>query len=202
MYPDSEITAALNAAQEDFVLEIGSTRSFFTTTGSIDLETGNMDLPDDFLGNLSVTLVTAASGGSRIRVKVVMMGTLDDQNPYWREVAAVQWPTTLAMNIGPAGTVLYAYPQPSATITNGLFFSYTPRPTEMEDDADESEPMAMFPSLQRTLLPFGALRQLILFEGGGDDGQYAKFEGLWQNEIVKAHRLLNGMYRGALSMAP
>lgn len=202
VYPDAQIVAALNSAQRDFAIEIASTRDFFRQTVSMDMETGNMALPDDFLAGLSATLVTSTTNGSRIRLPIQTMGSFDDQQPYWREVAAVQWPQKLLLNVGPTGAVLYAFPQPTATITNGIFLSYVVNPTEMEDDADESEVMVMFPSLQRTLLPFGALKQLIWFEGGSADDQGQKYQALWDNEIAKAHRVLNGLYRGVLQLSP
>ena len=49
LFPDADIDRALNAAQVDVVRTIASTLPYFRKTATIDVESGNIDMPDDFL---------------------------------------------------------------------------------------------------------------------------------------------------------
>lgn len=192
VYPDVDIIGFLNRAQLDVARDLGFSNNFFRGTNTRDLETGSLTLPEDFLGNLKIQV--SDSTNIRRALFINQADRMDEMFPYWRSTPATNYPTWAVIEWGSTGVTYQVWPQPIATVTNGLFESYTKLPTDMENDADESEVMLMFPELQRTMLPFGALRHALLFEGGEADDQVQKFEALYQNDLARARFAINSMF--------
>jgi len=74
------------------------------------------------------------------------------------------------------------YPQPTATVTDGLVWEYTARLADLSADSDTCPIMNLFPEFQHTLLQAGALYQLYMLEGGTEDEQIAKWKAIFDNE--------------------
>lgn len=193
IYPDSDIDNFLNRAQIDVARELGATNNFFRGTATVDLEAGDISLPDDFLGNLKAQAIDSST--IRRTLFINQADRMDEQFPYWRSTPATTYPTWIVIQWGSSAITIQVWPQPVATVSNALFMSYTKMPTTMEQDADESEVMAYFPELQRTLLPFGALRNALLYEAGEADDQVQKYESLYQRELLKAKFAINSMFQ-------
>ncbi len=199
LWPDEDITDALNEAQNEICVELASTRDFFKTTASIDLVAGALTLPDDILVGLGATLInTNVTPNVRMRMDIMSMGDLDNRWPYWRSTEAIQYPTTLVQNWSSAGAEWVTYPQATGTIADAILLTYVVRPTEMVDSDDTSPVADCFPSLQRSLLPFCALKNLVLYEAGENDQQAAKFAMLYTQAIGQCHQFLNASYKGRL----
>lgn len=191
-YPDADITAFLNSAQYDVARELGATNNFFRATNTQDLTTGDMALPDDFFGNLKAQIIDV--NGFPRSLFIQQADRMDEMQPFWRSTQPTNYPTWLVINWGTTGPAVQAWPQPVTTMTDALFLSYTAKPTEMEAADDESEVMANLQELQRTLLPFGALRDALLFEAGEADDQVKKYTALYARELQRARFAINSMF--------
>jgi hypothetical protein len=193
-YPDADLNDFINRAQYDIARELGSNGPFFRATDTVDLEE-DVPLPDDFLGNLKLTYL-GSTGNMRINIMIVGADRADEQAPYWRDTsfATNAPPSWAAVNWSAASATLKMYPPPTTTITNGLFMSYTVKPTELEEDADESELMVYFPELQRKFIPSAVLRDALFYEAGESDDQAAKWEAIYQQCLSKARFTINTMF--------
>jgi hypothetical protein len=194
LFSDDDIKLALNAAQVDVVRIISSTFSFFRKTTSVNAATGNISLPSDYLAGMSATLVTGSSDLDRRPLTFQTSGWMDENYPFWRGMAAIDYPQYLVQQFASSGFSLVLYPQPTATITNGLFLNYVVNPDVMSAEDDESPIMARFPELQHTLLPAGALKILLFFEGGEADEQWKKWDAIFMRDIKRMRMAINTMF--------
>lgn len=190
-YPDAQIDRFLNAAQTDIVRELASTLNFFKTTLSMDATTGDIALPEDFLTAFNIKFSNAPTLVQSWNLQVVQEDRMDQMYPWWRTQITSPYPVTAIMLWRPAGLFLNLYPPVQATVPDGLFLNYAAKPTDMEDDEDESEVMAFFTELQPTMLPFGALRKATFFEAGEADDQATKYDQLYYSDIKQARFIIN-----------
>lgn len=197
MFPDDSIIAALNAAQSEVCVRLAGTRDFFLKTASVNVTTGAIAVPTDYLVGLGATLVPSTTNTQdRRRLPILSSGQMDDQYPSWRGITATANPYAIVQTWGSSGATLTLYPQPTSTITNGLFLDYVVQPDEMTDDADTSPVMDCFsPHLQRTILPYGALREMALYEAGESDDQFQKYDALFDKGISRLHEFLNSAFK-------
>lgn len=193
-YPDAQIDAFLNSAQLEILTELSSTLNFYRKTATVDATSGDIELPEDFFSGLNVKFTNDPSLVMNWNLQIVDADRMDQMYPWWRsEQITSPYPTTAVFSWKPTGKFITLYPLLTSTVTDGLFYNYVPRPPDMTDDEDEdeSEIMNFFPELQRTLLPFGALRYATGFEAGEADDQMQKYDALWQAGLRQARLIIN-----------
>lgn len=147
---------------------------------TVDAATGDITPPAD-LFNEAIVKYTPTGGTSR-RLELRMARDMDLDNPSWRDAGRTGEPSLVVWDITDAGIVARLYPQPTATVTDGLTWEYTARLDDLADDADECPIMNLFPEFQDTLLQAGALFQLYMLEGGEGDDQIVKWKGVFEAE--------------------
>jgi hypothetical protein len=192
IFTETDIGWALNAAQCELAQEVGLT--CFRSSGSKDCATGDITPPTDFFGDATVTLVVSAT--DRRKLPVVTVKSLHERDPMWttKTCDSGSYPTQFAWKITSSGIRGVLYPAPAATITNGLFFEYAAKPTDMSADADTCTLLVEFPHLQPTILPAGALKILTLLEGGEADEQFQKWEQIWRRDLDRLRQYINNVF--------
>jgi hypothetical protein len=190
-YSDADITRALNNGGRRIMRDAGL--YFFRGTSTGDVETGDIDVPDDFLAEGSLTLIRDTD--TRINLPVISAKDAYKENPMWVSQTD-QYPQYAVSKIKTDGTVaIVLVPAPTATIANALFWEYAAKPEEMEVAADEFIPLAPFEELQPILLPAAAMTELLHIEAGVLDMQWAKWDALYAREIETLRGYVNGLFQ-------
>lgn len=190
-YPNTDIDRALNNGGRRIVRD--TELYFFRNTETMDATTGDIDPPDDFMGNGSITLIIDAN--TRLHLPVVSAKSMYMDSPGWVSQTA-QYPQKAVSKIKADGSLaVVLWPAPTATITNGLFWEYAAMPEPMEAAADEFAPLAPFEELQPILLPAAAMCELLHIEAGVLDLQWAKWDALYAREVEKLHEYINGLFQ-------
>lgn len=188
MYPDDEITAALNAAQNEWIRRLSRHCDFFRKTTTVNATTTAVTMAADFLCNLQVRF--GATENDRKYVPATTKSALDEMNPNWRDEESTT-PLKYYLNLNSDGTTtLQFYPALSAEVTNGLFYSYTAKATDMSLAADTAKCMTWFPELDPLALPAYALTLLLNYEAGTKDDQVAKWDRIFEAQIERARGIL------------
>lgn len=191
MFPDDEITAAINAAQNDWVRRLGRYNGMFRKSTTVNATAAAITIAADFLSNLQVRF--GASAGSYRYLPATTVDVLDEKNPEWRgETATEPQKYYIAHNLD-GTTTINLVPTLTATVTNGLFYSYTAAPTALSVGADTAKCMTWFPELDPLALPAYALSILLNYEGGTKDDQVAKWLGIYDRQVERARGILKYM---------
>jgi hypothetical protein len=191
LYPDDEITAAVNAAQCEWVSRLGRKCGLFRKTKTTNATVAGVTIETDFLSNLQVRFGGSADGRSYLPCTTV--DVLDERNPNWRDETATS-PTHYYLTLDTDGTTeINFYPTLTTAVTNGLFYSYTAKPTALSAGADIAKCMTWFPQLDPLALPAYAMVILLNYEGGTRDDQIGKWDGIFEAQIERARGILKYM---------
>lgn len=192
LFPADEITAAINAAQCEWVTRLGRKNNYFRKTVTTNATAAAVTLATDFLSNLQVRF--GGTSGERKYVNAVTVDELDERNPNWRDETTAGVPSNYYLNLTTTGTTtLSFYPTLEATVTNGLFYSYTAKPTALSADGDTAYCMTWFPHLDIFALPAYALVVMYGFEGGTKDDQLEKWSNIFEAQVERARGQLKYM---------
>lgn len=203
-FSSDDITDALNSAWSLTLLNLGYD-SYFRVSRTLDATTGSIAAPDadedgEILGSHNL-LFRSSSTAQPVALALLDPTQMDLNVPNWRNETAAA-PTGYAPQIAPDATETFLlYPQPTATVTNGLTQSWIPRPVEMEDDDDESPAGRLFPHRQRTLLVYGAMMVLFPMDGSGEDDEAEGYREKWMREVMGCRSDLAMRYSGGAGMS-
>jgi hypothetical protein len=189
-FPDADINAELNNAAREAILTAGN-GIYMTRPAVANIVTGWVAIPTDALGQIRFSIVTS---GAERDLDVTTAEQMDRDFPDWRDQTAT-YPTHIVVQFDEtSGFQYWAHPQPDATITSGLGRRYAKNLTEVTLDAGTFALIAPFPTLQRILLPAGALKNLLLLEGGEADDQVMKWEAIFRRSCTQLRNLTETMF--------
>lgn len=128
-------------------------------------------------------------------------GILDQTDALWRTRTA-DVPTGFVSVVDPGGTAsILLDPQPTTTITNGLFEKWTPRPAEMVDPTDTSPVGTLLPHRQQRLQPYGAIASLLSYYGGEEEQMAEWFRKKFEAEVEGVRSDLQMMFEGGIGLS-
>src|SRR5690606_34999545 len=123
---------------------------------------------------------------------VVTAKYMDQNVPHWRDETGE--PSKIVTDLLTTGLVARLYPQPNATVTNGLTWYYSALLEDLVADSDTCPIMNLFPEFQMTTLQAGALRILYLLEGGQADEQFVKWDKIFEKDIDEMRGMINRLF--------
>ena len=178
-----DVKRAINAGRRRMLRKVGL--GLYRNTETVNATAGEITPPADFF---QLGVLQYAPDSTR-------RTSLKPSTGKWMEEGRAGWdlqtgtPSSFVWNITPDGLRVLLNPQPAATVTNGLIWHYTAIVDDLEADADECPIMNLFPEFQVTTLQAGALRTLMLLEGGESDDQFVKWTQILEDDIeqIKSH---------------
>ena len=185
-----DVKRAINKGRAKMLRGIGL--SAYRNQTVVDATAGEITPPADFFK--SALLRFTPSTGTTRRLEPTTQAHLDKTNPSWADRTGD--PTHFLWNLTTDGLRVRLWPEPTATVTDGLTWDYTAVLDDLEDDADECPIMNLFPEFQMTTLQSGALSILYLLEGGEGDDQFVKHAGIHERDINGIRSLINSLFEG------
>jgi len=190
LYRVDDVKRAINKGRAKMLRGIGL--SAYRNQTVVNATAGEITPPADFFKS-AVLRFTPATGAMR-RLEPTTQAYLDKTNPAWAERTGD--PTHFLWSITTDGVRVRLYPEPAATVTNGLTWDYTAVLTDLDADTDTCPVMNLFPEFQMTTLQSGALSILYLLEGGEGDDQFVKHAGIHERDIKEIRSLINSLFEG------
>lgn len=185
LFTTADITNALNWAWSEALLEIN--HDAFYVSRVRDMAAGNLTMPGDadggpVLGNYTVVYRKTSTDYKGLGLRTAE--SLDLNDPNWRNRTAVD-PTEYVPQIANDGTeTILLSPQPTATVTDGLYERWMPRPVEMVGSTDTSPCGKIFTHRQQRLLPYGAMKTLFPFDASQEMQVSQDYAALFAKEIM------------------
>lgn len=188
LYTDADINAELNNACREVITNLQS--EVFMTSSTVDATSAWVVFPTNVLGELQFQLI---SSGREVILPIKTAFEMNRLSPKWRTETAT-YPTMIVTRFDSTLGLQYKpYPEVTGTLDDALYLSYKQSPAEVTLDAGTFALLAHFPTVQRTILPAGALKNLLLLEGGEADDQAAKWFSIWQRDLNTMQHALNRM---------
>lgn len=200
-YPLEVVAGYLWAAECNFRSRLFGHTSLWRGYAEIDVATGTVELPEDFLSDLQLTYWADDNTPEHV-IERVEEEWLDEHRATWRS-QTVEKPRQYIIKQTETGGMdsqqrlgVYFVDQPTATVTDGARGPYTKRPTEMVADDDECVTMYAFPQIQRTVLPYDVLSMMMGYGGSQTaDARGAYYAGLREKDMEVARRICAGLGR-------
>jgi hypothetical protein len=195
MFDSTNVTAAINAARYEFARRVGFNTDFCRDSGTtVTATTTAITLPADYLGNLRVRF--GATANARRYLQPITFARLDEMNPNWRDETTTE-PRYYVVSVNADGTTTFTIvPTLSASVASGAFYTYTEKPTALSLAADTATEMTFFPDIDMLAIPSRAISILANFENGTRDDLVAKYDAIFEQQIINARRTLNSMASG------
>lgn len=186
---EDDVKTAINRGRHRMLRKVGA--GLYRNTTAMNAEAGDLTPPADFFNEGIVHYTPTSSQKPRV-LPVVTAKYMDQNTPNWRDETGE--PSKIVTDLLTTGLVARLYPQPTATVTNGLDWYYSALLDDLVDDADTCPIMNLFPEFQMTTLQAGALRILYLLEGGQADEQFVKWDQIFEKDIDELRGMISRLF--------
>ena len=185
-----DVDRAINLGRKALLRACGL--GLYRKVATADAKAGALDVPADFF-NQGIVSFRPNSTGKWSVLTAHDARWMDQKHADWREETAER-PSKIVWSLETTGRVARLHPQPTSTVTGGLQWSYNAELDDFASDSATCPVMDMLPEFQMLAIPAAALKVLYLLEGGAEDDQYAKWNGIFVEQVKEIQAAVKSLF--------